>query len=265
MPVNLFYFNGGGGGGLTTGGDTSMSDLNPESTSCCGGGGVGDATTTTTFDEADMNGLIDEQPSSARLAADQNNNTISNTSLLTPHQQHNHLIPSTDASSNHQPPTANLDLLPIFLPSLVINNPDTNTLIPVSGFDHPPQPQQPIIIAAANVTAAAKPGNLVSKQRSPVKSASLDSPCSHHSHHHHVVHDFDQGIDLVIIRFCAYQKSIVLSWNFNFNLKKPLLQNFYSVGYTCLARACGMDFSSKAEIMAHFKEKHWTEVKHDSY
>ena len=47
-------------------------------------------------------------------------------------------------------------------------------------------------------------------------------------------------------------------------LKKPLLQNFYSVGYTCLARACGMDFSSKAEIMAHFKEKHWTEVKNDS-
>lgn len=181
-----------------------MSDLNPESTSCCGGGGgVGDATATTTFDEADMNGLIDEQPSSARLAADQNNNTMSNTSLLTPHQQHHHLIPTStdDASSNHQPPTTNLDLLPIFLPSLVINNPDpTNTLIPVSGFD-PSQPQQPIIIAAANVTAAAKPGNLVSKQRSPVKSASLDSPCSHHSHHHHhhVVHDFDQGIDLVII------------------------------------------------------------------
>ena len=178
-----------------------MSDLNPESTSCCGGGGVGDVTTTTTFDEADMNGLIDEQPSSSRLAADQNNNSISNTSLLTPHQQHHHLIPtSTDVSSNHQPPTTNLDLLPIFLPSLVINNPDpNNTLIPVSGFD-PPQPQQPIIIAAANVTATAKPGNLVSKQRSPVKSASLDSPCSHHSHHHHhVVHDFDQGIDLVII------------------------------------------------------------------
>lgn len=241
VPVNLFYFNGSGGD--ASGYDTSDLLNNPD-TNCSGSGfGVGDvcgeeATTTTatatsintantgTF-ENDLSGLIDSHApsgvldSSALLITCNSNSNTMNSSHTSPLESNGDVSSSQEASMMHyhsSPGLAstnnNADLLPIFLPSLVINTPSSASSSPQSSAD--PAVHSNSLIAAvssslsptmpertsnlSNISTATKLPVSVNK-RPPVKSASLDF--SDHQHRQSLqITDFnDHGIDLVHFKF----------------------------------------------------------------